>query len=294
MGLDRQPARQVSRLKSLLMGHTLPEVFGCAHNGYALVCAGNAWADRHVLMGASDRLYQNWRGCLGGTKIREEARISLCSEFPFLTEVYNNSLWSVLRRVVSNKSTDELVSHYRLNERRVGGFSNRLMAQLCGVPSWQRLGVLIAILFSSSLSLQLHRVWVQKNLALYFEIACLRPPLSPIWPEFHGFLNSLFECHPNKSIDKWPLSDYSLGQTIEVLVYILSLMDWQGWTKESEGSEKGYELLWQLMDKRNSEVLTMLMVDSVQGRRMQCPSALRMSVMRARQLHQRSALVYRC
>lgn len=238
MDLGRQPTRQVTRLRSLFMAHSLPEAFGCAHNPYAVTVAGNAWADHQVLNGLLDNPYIDWRACFRGSKIREDVRIRLCADFPPLSAVYENPLWTVLRAMAFQQPTDALLAHFQLNGQGIPSFSNPSMERLCGVPSWQRFGLLLAMLFSSSLEWLFHRLWLQKDFSNYFEIACLREPLCFVSMEVFEVLDTLLAGRQDIAIKQWPETTEALHQSIEFRRYLLALILSQRWTNEA--NDRGY------------------------------------------------------
>ena len=290
MELGRQPTRHVTRLRSLFMGHSLPQVFGCSHKPYALMTAGNMWADRQVLNGLMDNPYQDWRVCFRGGKIRDEVRIRLCAAFPMLSEVYNNPLWEVLRAVATQQPTDSLVEHFKLDGHGISGFSNQDMERLCGVPNWQRFGLLLAVLFSSSWKWQLHSLWLQRNFSSYFEIASLREPLCFVSTELYEMLSSFLAKRQDIVINNWPETAEALHQSIKFRSYLFCLMREMRWVKDVD--DRGYELLWKLMDRHWARELKMLLIDSTQGRRSPCSTALLQSARRALDYQRRTQLQF--
>jgi len=207
-----------------------------------------------------------------------------------LSEVYNNPLWDVLRVLATQQPTDSLVEHFKLNGHDIAGFSNPDMERLCGVPSWQRFGLLLAMLFSFSLKWQLHSLWLQKNFSNYFEIACLREPLCFVSTELYEVLSSLLAKRQDIVINNWPETAEALHQSIKFRNYLFCLMREMQWAKDAD--DRGYELLWKLMDRHWACELKVLLIDSTQGSRRPCSTALLQSARRALDYQRRTQLQF--
>ncbi|WAB99732.1 hypothetical protein OSW16_08860 [Pseudomonas putida] len=230
MRRDLEVNRQVERLRSMLLVHTLADELQCGHKGYALgmrLCAGSSEID--VVEAQSHK----WGGRLRGAKISEAERDSLIASYPVLGAVWSDPLWEDLKYVRANAEIPRCFDSILPADHAMRKFSPTSMRQWIDVPDPKRLCEIVLLLRDDSSSLHLQRLWVIKNLAAYLLVVSIFAPFRPV-------AVPLYKC-----IRDLPLKKASMVDALQSRL-LFSLPDWERWVQAAQeeatewlGSRKG-------------------------------------------------------
>ncbi|WP_315809255.1 hypothetical protein [Pseudomonas sp. C9-3] len=265
--------KEVFRLRNKLLAHELADIWGCPHTGHGMAKYA---LDQGLIKGCGP--HNRFYGNLDGTAIRGSLLSILVLRFPKLQRVLNNPLWLALHEG-DLVFLEAVVETLRVGpSARFPGISSENMRRLCGVPSWERMGVLLLLLRTHSSRYFIHRVWLARNFTAYFALACLQSPFRHVALGAYLLVDRVLRpiTIDGEGVMDWPSSVEEFQRYVDHLTLLADRLLTNGWAKQMD--DRGVLLLWMalLSDKYVSYLCAH--TQHVRGDRM--PAALRMALNR--------------
>lgn len=261
---------EVFRLRNKLLAHELADIWGCRHTGHGLAkCA----LDQGLIHGGGP--HNRFYGNLDGTAIRGSLLSILLLRFPQLQRVLNNPLWLALHEG-DLVFLEAVVETLRVgSSARFPGTSPENMRRLCGVPSWERMGVLLLLLRSHSSRYFIHRVWLARNFTDYFALICLQSPFRHVALSAYLLVDRILRpiTIDGMGIMDWPSSVEEFQRYVDDLTLLADRLLSNGWAKEMDS--RGVLLLWMVLFSEEYVNYLIAHEQHVKGDHM--PAALRMA-----------------
>ncbi|MGS6472838.1 hypothetical protein ACUS6C_04220 [Pseudomonas aeruginosa] len=271
MTLVVQAQRPVLSLRNQMMPNRLADLLGCAHTGYALdKCVRET--EKIIFDNGGNKRFYGY--LLHGVRPNADLWRKLIARFPQLAEDMENPLWLALHDL-DECLWDNLAAGVTVGSGGFPGSSQRQMNRLCGVPSWDRLGVLLLVLRTKVPNLILHRLWLARNFTSYFALASLQSPFSYIAADIYSLVNEILgKVDVGESgVLWWPADEQEFEIYLDRMMFLASRLITNGWTRRMDRS--GILLLWMVL--RKSEYLDYLQLHEQRGRGERIPDALRIA-----------------
>lgn len=264
----------IHRIQTMFLMNYIVDQTGCVRTGYGL----NNWINLQDGIVRMKSRNHKWDAYLNdGVCPREDQMQSLLQHCPGTAEVLNNPLWLVLHDL-DPADWQALATKIRLNGHDRLGIGNDIMALLCGVPEWSRLGILLILLRTRGVRYDSYRSWLCNNFTPYFALTCLRSPCFYVRNLLFDKVSDILAGKQNDliSVRGWPINKDEFNEFLWQLDDMMDCMIVYGWSKDKGSS--AFLMIWMALN--SDECIEALQADDPHLHVKKIPDWFRMAVAR--------------